>query len=78
MNYTFWLGEDRREWFKLSQRKPPINQQVSIRQKEAVGEVYDVACYTGIDRDGVEIWIMGDVRLESRQISHWAFIYGVV
>lgn len=61
-------------WIKLSTAHPPVNRQVLIRQKEAVGFVADVACFVGRQPDGELRWILADRRLESRQISHWAAI----
>lgn len=49
---------------------------VLVRHKDCVGEVYDVAIFAGVQPDGEQRWIMGDIRLESRQLTHWMTLPG--
>jgi hypothetical protein len=63
-------------WIALSDRKPGHDTQVLVSLKGGAGFVADVACYVGMQPDGEDRWILADVRLESRQISHWAEILG--
>lgn len=49
----------------------PINQSVLVRHRESVGDTFDVAVFVGRHPDGELRWIMGDVRLVSRQLTHW-------
>ena len=65
------------EWFEVSKIKPPLHMGVLVMQREGVGEVCDVACYFGeIDMElGHESrWIMADIRLSSKQLTHWCYI----
>lgn len=67
---------DDNEWTKTSKAMPPPNQQVLVRLIDSVGgEVCDVACYVGKQSDGEDRWILADVRLDTRQIAEWAFIF---
>jgi hypothetical protein len=54
---------------------PPLHQQVLVALKGGAGFIADVACYIGEQDDGagrkVDRWILADVRLETRQITHW-------
>lgn len=61
-------------WVKLSKTAlPPLHQGVLIRTI-GVGPVYDVACYTGKDASGADRWIMADITLDAKAITHWAVI----
>lgn len=64
-------------WIALTKTHPPINRQVLVRQREAVGFVADVACFLGKQPDGELRWVLSDQRIESRQITHWAAINDV-
>jgi hypothetical protein len=60
--------------FEAVGKKPEaarVNQSVLVRHKEAVGDVYDVAVFVGKQPDGEQRWIMGDTRLEARQLEAW-------
>ena len=67
-------------WIALPE-KPPLHTQVLVRLRGGVGFSADVACYAGkFERPegGMEErWILADVRLESRQITHWAELFDV-
>ncbi len=58
-------------WVPIAER-PPLHTQVLVRLKGGTGFVADVACYAGLQPDGEDRWLLADVRLESRQITHWA------
>lgn len=58
-------------------KKPPVHTQVLVRLRGGAGFTADVACYTGRTPEGEERWILADVRLESRQITHWAELFDV-
>lgn len=49
----------------------PVNRPVLVRHKDGPGEIFDVAVFVGRQPDGELRWIMGDVRLVSRQLTHW-------
>ncbi len=70
------VGEGESVWTKPSKSMPPPDQQVLVRLVDSVGgEVCDVACYVGKQTDGEDRWILADIRLDTRQIAEWAFIY---
>lgn len=70
------IAEAESVWTKPSKALPPRDQQVLIRLVDSVGgEVCDVACYVGKQTDGEDRWILADIRLDTRQIAEWAFIY---
>ena len=70
------IGKGDSVWTKPSKGKPPVDQQVLVRLTDCVGgEVCDVACYVGKQDDGEDRWILADIRLDSRQIAEWAYIY---
>lgn len=55
--------------------KPPLHTQVLVRLRGGVGFTADVAAYAGRQPDGEERWVLADVRLEGRQITHWAELF---
>lgn len=70
------VGEGESVWTKPSKAKPPADQQVLIRLTDCVGgEVCDVGCYVGKQLDGEDRWILADIRIDTRQIAEWAYIY---
>lgn len=70
------VGEGESVWTKPNKALPPPDQQVLVRLVDSVGgEVCDVACYVGKQTDGEDRWILADIRLDTRQITEWAFIY---
>jgi hypothetical protein len=62
-------------WRLVRDEMPPLHNQVLVSLKGGPGFVADVACYIGKQDDGtgkqIDRWILADVRLETRQISHW-------
>jgi len=64
-------------WVSLKEKHPPLHTQVLVRQKDAPGFVADVACFVGQQPSGELRWIMADIRLESRQLTHWAELFDV-
>lgn len=66
-------------WLLPADKMPPLHRQILVEMKEGVGTVCDVACYIGKQPGGggrvEDRWILADVRLETRQIKRWAFIY---
>ena len=64
------------EWTPVS-KKPPLHNQVLVRLRGGVGFTADVACYIGRDDEGNDRWILADVTLDSRQITHWAELHEV-
>jgi hypothetical protein len=68
-------------WIALSEQMPPLHNQVLVRLRGGAGFVADVACYIGKQDDGtgkqLERWILADVSLQSRQITHWAELHDV-
>lgn len=62
-------------WRKPSDEMPPLHNQVLVSIKGGPGFVADVACYIGKQDDGsgkqIDRWILAEVRLETRQITHW-------
>src|SRR5690242_7986535 len=62
-------------WRTIKEEMPPLHTQVLVALKGGVGFVADVACYTGTYEDSAgkkfDRWILADVSLETRQITHW-------
>lgn len=52
-------------------KSAPVGRPVLVRYRDSVGEVYDVAVFVGRQPDGELRWIMSDVHLVSRQLTHW-------
>lgn len=68
------------EWIALGDEMPKLHNQVLVRLRGGAGFVADVACYIGKQDEGgkqIDRWILADVRLESRQITHWAELHDV-
>jgi hypothetical protein len=64
-------------WHELPSKMPPLHQSVLVRLRNGVGEVLDVACYTGKDVNGLDRWIVSGVaHLETKQLTHWTEIAG--
>lgn len=66
------------EWKRVADILPPLHRQVLIRLRESAGgDVCDVATYVGeyqLPEGGKESrWLLADIRLDSRQITDWAF-----
>lgn len=66
-------------WHDLPE-KPPLHLGVLVELKRlGIAGICDVACYAGqfqVEGGGTEDrWILADVRLDSRQIKRWAYIY---
>lgn len=60
------------EWQPVA--KPPPQHVSLLVRLELVGPVYDVAVFAGVQPDGERRWIMADIRLDQRLITHWARI----
>lgn len=58
------------DWISIK-IKPPENKSILVRMN-IVGPVYDVAIFKGILPDGERRWIMGDICLDEKLITHWA------
>lgn len=61
-------------WTKLTKSNPPPLHQGVLIRTIGVGTVYDVACYVGKDAGGADRWILADVTLDAKTITHWALI----
>lgn len=64
-------------WIARGDAMPPLHTSVLVRLRGGAGFAADVACYVGKQPDGKERWILADVRLESRQVTHWAELFDV-
>jgi hypothetical protein len=58
-------------WYSIKSKTPPTDRSVLVRHKDAAGEAFDVAMYVGRQADGEDRWVLADIRLDTRQISHW-------
>ncbi len=65
------------DWVKLKPKGPRPDKHVGVLVRtRPLGGTYDVACYNGIDDEGVERWILSDIRLDPKEITHWSYIEG--
>jgi len=70
------LDRAARTWTKITaspKSLPAVDQTVLVRLR-AAGPTYDVVVYRGKGLEGEHRWILGNVELQPRMITHWAEI----
>lgn len=60
-------------WIAMTKRLPKPGATYLIRT-EIVGPCYDCAFYHGRRKDGSHWWVLGNIEIDARSITHWAHL----
>lgn len=65
------------EWIPLKKATIPTCGRSYLIRREMVEPVHDIAFYNGLKKDGSHWWTLGNIEIDSENITHYAHIIDI-